>query len=584
MRGNILEKIDLTLTPYLREPLSYVGDSRVKWIGVIAATQSGKSVFLQGAVADAIDQDPGPLLYLFPDEKSGKKQLKEKIIGMIEKSDFLSAHKTDRIYDISKTEVSLDNMSITPGWAGSIATMSSTAYKRAVLDEVRLMPLTTGNESNAIKFSGDRLTTYFDMGLGQGYMVSSPSVEGDLLHQQLSIPNTVDLYWHVPCPHCGEYQELDFFINIKWNEKEERAICCCKYCAGEFKDDDKKSSWNCKGVYAPKDAKIRQDGTLLEPYEVSERMFFHWCSLASPFRRFQVIWNEFIQTKNKLHDYRNFWQCWLAKFWIDDESKTSVVGLKERCSTYYKRDVPEGIKILVAGIDTQDDGFYVVVRGFGSNKLTALIDEFYIECPINVADAQEIRDLWERQIFDAIYTGAKTRWQVAMVAIDTGGHRTKTLYGIASNYPQLILVKGRNNQNTTITYSKDVNLYLVRTCEYLDETDTKSQSSDFLLPHNISDDYCTQFCNIRKVIHQNKRTGEKKVEWKKVGRCDYRFADIHSFICLDIPTERGILRAELEKEDFIFNPYKKLVEHTVATNANTNFNEQSDYNVSSFHW
>ena len=585
LRGNILEKIDLSLTPYIREPLTYVGDSRVHWIGIIAATQSAKSVFLQGVVADAIDQDPGPLLYLFPDEKSGKKQLKEKIIGMIEKSEFLTAHKTSRVFDISKTEVFLDNMTITPGWAGSIATMSSTAYKRAVLDEVRLMPLTTGNESNAIKFSNDRLTTYFDMGLGQGYMVSSPSVEGDLLHEQLSVLGTLDLYWQVPCPHCGEYQELDFFINVKWDAKAEAARCLCRFCNGEFKDDDKKVSWNNKGVYAPKGAKIRQDGTLIEPYEIHERMFFHWSSLESPFRRFQVIWNEFLQTKNKLHDYKNFWQCWLAKFWIDDASKTSVAGLKERRSTYDKRDVPDKVKILTAGIDTQDDGFYVVVRGFGANKYTALVDEFFIACPIDIADENEIKNLLEHQVFDAVYNGGDTRWKISMVGIDTGGHRTKTLYTVAYNFPQLFLVKGRNNQDTTIAYSKEHNLYLVRTCEYLEETDIKSLSSDFLLPHNVSEDFCIQYCNIRKTLHQNKRTGEKKVEWKKVGRCDYRFADIHSFICLDIPTDKGVVRAEVEKEDFLINPYKKLVEQeTVYSNANSNYEEQSDYHIGSFRW
>ena len=78
---------------------------------------------------------------------------------------------------------------------------------------------------------------------------------------------------------------------------------------------------------------------------------------------------------------------------------------------------------------------------------------------------------------------------------------------------------------------------------------------------------------------------QNKVEWKIVGRCDYRFADIHSFICLDIPTDKGVVRAEVEKEDFLINPYKKLVEQeTVYSNANSNYEEQSDYHIGSFRW
>ena len=144
LRGNILDRIDLTLTPYLLEPMGYIGDSEVEWIGVFAPTQSGKSVLLQVAVADCIDQDPGPLFYLLPDETSGKKQIKEKIIAMIDKSEFLTQHKTDRKFDISQKEIALDNMTITTGWAGSLGRMSSTPYKRVVLDEVRLMKLAVG--------------------------------------------------------------------------------------------------------------------------------------------------------------------------------------------------------------------------------------------------------------------------------------------------------------------------------------------------------------------------------------------------------------------------------------------------------
>ena len=587
MRGNILDRVSLELTPYLREPLQYVGDSRVKWIGIFAPTQSGKSVFLQGAVADAIDQDPGPLLYLFPDERSGKKQLKEKIISMIEKSPFLAKHKTGRVHDISKDEVYLDNMSISPGWAGSLGSMSSTSYKRVVLDEVRLMPLTTGSESNAIKFSGDRLTTYFDMGIGQGYMVSSPSTEGDLLHQQLDIPGTTVLYWQVPCPHCGEYQELDFFVNMKWNEKEETAKCLCRYCNGEFRDDNKKVSWNKGGVYAPKDAKIRQDGSLIEPFEITERLFFHWSSMESPFRRFHLIWSEYVQTKGKLHDYKNFWQCWLARFWVEDESRTSIVALRERREKYYKRDVDKRVKVITAGIDTQDHGFYVVVRGWGKGKFTCLIDQFNIKCEIEVSTESEIRDLFIKNIFNTTYAKENgEKWKVAMTAIDTGGHKTTNIYNIATGFPGLILVKGRNNQSKTIVYSKENNLYLTRTVEYLEETEDRCLDKNWILPYNVEEDFLSQYCNIRKRIFTNKRTGEKKVEWIKIGQNDYRFADLHTMICLDVPTEdQTTIRKKLEIDDFKLNPAHSYAEvNKQESYEHTNYEEQGDFGINSFRW
>ena len=107
---------------------------------------------------------------------------------MINASPELACYKTNKVKDISQEQIRLQHMTIYPAWATSIATMNSFPMKRVWLDEVRLMSLAVGQESNAIKFAGDRLTTYFEYGIGQGYMVSSPSVEGDLLHQQAQYP------------------------------------------------------------------------------------------------------------------------------------------------------------------------------------------------------------------------------------------------------------------------------------------------------------------------------------------------------------------------------------------------------------
>ena len=580
MKGNVLGRIDLALTPYIIEPLERVGDHRVKWLGAVAPTQSGKTVFLQGALADMIDQDPGPALYILPDEKSGRKHVEKKIIDVIKETPCLAEHMTGRARDISKQGIELDNMTIWPAWAGSNATISSFAMKRVFLDEVRLMPLTQGDESNAIKLAGDRLTTYMDMGLAQGYIVSTPSIEGDLLHQQLSVRGTLVLRWHVPCPECGKYQRLEFFENLIYNREDKSVKCLCKFCGGEFRDDDKKVSWNANGVYAPEDAVIFDNGELAEPYEICERMFYRWSSMESPFRSFKAIWTEYLITKDKIQDYKNFIQCWLAEFWVEDISKTTIENLSTHQGKYTKRDIPVGTKVIMGGIDTQDDGFYVTMRAFGSNKKTFLIDEFFLPCPIETATQEEITEKLGRDVMDLVYaSAAKEKWRPALVGIDTGGHRTKMLYNVCSNFQRMIMVKGKDNQTATWSYNKDLNLYLVRTCEYLDETELRCESDSWLLPANVSADYKRQFCNIRKVKEQNKKNGEIKVIWKKIGQCDYRFADIHTFICLDIPTDRGIIRNMLEDNSFKMNPYQAEKVQTEVAPSNTNFEEQETYDI-----
>lgn len=568
LKSNVLDKIDLSLTPYLAAPISLIGDSRVKWLIAIAPTQSGKTVLLQTSVADTIDQDPGPGLYLLPDENMGKKNLQEKVINMIKSSPDLANHMTGKVRDMSKNEIELDNMTIYPGWAGSLGTTSSLPMKRVWIDEARLMKLTVGNESNAIQTGEDRLTTYFKAGIGQGAIVSSPSVEGDLLHNQLDVAGTSVWAWGVPCPSCHKFQILDFFTNVKFKPEVVQTSadikCVCKYCGAEFSDLDDKKSHNNKGMYIRliqnKDGKweetyVDEDGHAEYPFEVTPRMVFWWSSLDSPFRTYYAIVQKFLQTKDKLHDYRHFIQCWLGKFWVDDISKTSVSNLQARTKPYDKKDVPKGVKVLFIGIDTQDNGFYCVCRGFGANKFTALVDEFFCLCPIDVADDADIMQILTRDIMDRIYVGSDgEKWKISVAAIDTGGHRTKTIYRVAANFPKLILVKGRDNQSTTYSYNKELNLYLVRTSEYLEETEKKCEAPNWWLPNNVSTDYLTQFVNVRKIREKNKKNGEEKVIWKKIGQCDYRFADIHTFVPLDIPTEHGIIRSRIEEEDFILNP------------------------------
>jgi phage terminase large subunit GpA-like protein len=587
-RGNVHEHLDLDLTPYLCDPISLIGNYKIQWLGCIAPTQSGKTVFLQVFVADAIDQDPGPLLYVLPDEKAVRKSFDEKIISMINTSEPLAAHKTGRYNDISYSQVKLDHMTIAAAWAGSVPTMNSIPYKRAALDEVRLMPLTQGNESNAIKLTGDRLTTYYEYGIGQACMVSSPSIEGDLLHQQITVPGTLFVTWAVYCPHCNELQVLDFFTNLDFKRDNQ---CVCRYCDGIFSDIDKKKSWNKNGKYVKVnilDNKWTFDLREEIDYEAYSRVFFHWDSMVSPFRSFKRIAREFLETKDRLHDYKNFVQCWLAKFWIDDKSKINTLALGERKDeTLSCGDVPKWVTIITAGIDTQDDGFYVVARGWGQNKKTCVVDAFFIPCNIETSVASDIKTIFERDIFSRMYRDSTIgHWKVAVAAIDTGGHRTKEIYAAASGFRRLMMIKGAHaTQNVTIQYSKDYDLYMVRTMEYLDETDTRSCSPDFILPGNISKDYITQFCNIRRTIKQNKITGEQTTVWKKIGQNDYRMADVHSFICIDIPTDRGTFRAEMEKDDFIYNPYSE--EKNVGRVSNIVANpqiEDTEYNITDINW
>jgi phage terminase large subunit GpA-like protein len=565
-----------------------IGNGDKSWVILVAPTQSGKTVFLQVAVADSIDQDPGTLLYLLPDKNSVDKMIKERIIDVIEATPELAKHKTGKAKDMAKKGIVLDNMTIYPAWSGSLASMSSTPCKRVILDEVRLMKLTIGEESNAFKLANDRLTTYAHYKVGQGFAVSSPSSEGDLLHQQLQVEGTTVLWWWSKCPHCGKYQLLKFKNHIRFNKETGKATCNCEACGGEFSDYDKKRSWNTNGTYAPEKAIVYNDGSWDGEDKIGDRVVCRYNSLVSPFRSFQAIWEEFSKTKGKLHDYKNFVQCWLAEFWVNDVSKTDVLILETKKRNYLRKTVPYGVKIITIGIDSQKDRFVAVARGFGDNKESWLIDYWEMPAMLGMITASEVSDILKRDVVERIFIGEDgTRWQAGLISIDTGGNRTKEIYEAVDGLERFIKIKGAGDaQKVTITHNDQIDLYLVRTAEYLEETELVCMTDIWHLPQDIQPDYISQFCSSRKIKKRDPKTGEDKITWQRVGLCnDARMADVHAHICLDIPTDRGVFRAELNKPDFSFNPVAqriKKLKQLVAEQPEVE--EEQEYDIPDFDW
>jgi phage terminase large subunit GpA-like protein len=574
-KANIESQIDLTLTPYIKKPIETLQDYRVEMIVVIAPTQSAKTVVAQVCVAWSIDQDPGPMLYVLPDEDTAKRAIDEKLIGMIDATPCLK-NRVKSVKKISKEGLKLDSMEIYPAWSNSLASLSAFPKKRVVWDEGRLFKLSVGKESNAIKLGEDRMTTYKNLGIGQGLMVSSPSVEGDLLHQQIAVPGTVELFWYVPCPACGRYQKLDFFTNLKKIENSDTVVCKCRFtgCDGIFSDRDMKREWNNKGVYAPFDPSnpeaviIDNDGTLEVPVPFSKRLVFRWDSMVSPFRSFKRIWDEYCATKDHLGDYKNFVQAWLAQFWKEGISKNNVESIKLRKSSYSIGNVPKGVKVLCGGIDTQDDSIFFTIYGFGNNKQVWLIDEGQILCDMHTTNAEDLKDIIITGIVNNVYIGEEDgrQWSFVICAWDSGGHRTKEVYEVTRKVRQIVAIKGRNQLNRSVVYSEKETHYNIRTEEYLNETESIAQTESFHVPHNVSPQFLQQFGAQAKLKKEHPRTGKVTFEWVSKGADHLRLASAYAFSCLDIPIANiGTLRRRLNDLNFELNPRRSQARYVRDT-------------------
>ena len=70
-------------TPYLKEVMDSFTDPKVNHIVMVAASQVGKSEFLNNAIGYIIDQDPGSILFVHPTTIDAKEYSKLRIVLMI---------------------------------------------------------------------------------------------------------------------------------------------------------------------------------------------------------------------------------------------------------------------------------------------------------------------------------------------------------------------------------------------------------------------------------------------------------------------------------------------------------------------
>lgn len=65
-------------TPYLREPMNAWTDPKIRHIVMVAASQVGKSEFLNNCIGYVIDQDPGSILFVHPTTIDAKEYSKDR--------------------------------------------------------------------------------------------------------------------------------------------------------------------------------------------------------------------------------------------------------------------------------------------------------------------------------------------------------------------------------------------------------------------------------------------------------------------------------------------------------------------------
>ena len=358
--------------PYQREIMDAIGDPHIRKVVIMSAAQIGKTdAFILNPLGYYMDYAPAPILVMQPTLDMGQTFSKDRLAPMIRDTPELR-DKVDVKSRYSGNTIMKKNFPgghITIVGANSATGLASRPIKVLLADEVDRYPASAGTEGDPLSLAQKRQTTFWDK---KTVIVSTPVLKGQSRIETEFNQSTRE-EWNVPCPACGHYQPL-VWANVVFDREDPQGEVRykCERC-GEV-----------LGEYQWKQAARR--GRFVAENPGAEARGFHLNTLASTFCGWKEIVQKFLVAKEQL-DQGNpeGMKVWvnteLGETWEEQGEVVEDAELLGR-RELYEADVPDGVLVLTAGIDVQDDRFEVEVVGWGVGK-----------------ESWGTRDRWERKVW-----------------------------------------------------------------------------------------------------------------------------------------------------------------------------------------
>jgi len=438
--------------PYLAGIMDAAAYKSIEEIVVCAAPQTGKSEAVNTFIGYCVDRAPGSVLYIFPDEQTARENSRDRIQPMITASNRLRSYMTGYDDDVSNMTIRLQHMQIYLGWARSASRLANKPLPYVVFDEVDKFPDTAGaREAGPIQLGEKRTRTF--RGSRKIFKLSTPTIEDGNVWRALNDAAAV-FDFHVRCPFCNASQLMDF-DHIKFPDDARDPIEMknhnlawyeCASCAAHWTDDDRNTAVRA-GVWKDRENGLSIDAVLksMNPLSIG----FHLPSWISYFVGLSEVASDFLrglQDKTALKDFLNNHK---AEPWKEYE-----ITRKEDTILKLADDRPRGrvpgenqVAAIVAGVDTQDNGFYYEIRafGFGLEQPSWQIREGFVLDFTSLAQV-----LWQDQYLDS----ADNPYLVRLAVIDAMGHRTAEVYDFCRQYRGHILpAKGKQQIQQPFAYS-----------------------------------------------------------------------------------------------------------------------------------
>jgi len=330
----------------------------------------------------AIDQDPGPILFVEPTENMAQRLVEGRLDPIIEDCEAIRRHKPKSKDKFKLLEKYFDRCTLTLVGAASETSMQSIPIRYLFCDEIDNKNYQgQGDVEPALRACQQRTKSFpWNRKI---ILTSTPShPEGNVW---VSFLQGSQEYFHVPCPHCQWFQKLVFKKpndepgGLKFGPKDilpelkdkdgkwlldkvrEHAYYECENCQGHIQNHDKRRILP-KGRWVPENRR-------------GNHRSFQLSSLYPSWTPFGEVAEAFLKAKNNPGDLRSFTTGWLALPWQEAKEATKAEQILAHRMTYEAGTCPEVPSLVILSADVGLHACHFVVRAWcGQSETSYLLD------------------------------------------------------------------------------------------------------------------------------------------------------------------------------------------------------------------
>lgn len=418
--------------PYQRAIMDAFTDLDVRRVVVMSCSQIGKSDIMNNVIGRFAHLAPAPILMIQPTVDMAQDYSKSRIAPMIRDTKVLR----DIFQDVKSRESGNTILSklfpggrLIMGGANSPAGLASRPIKILLADEVDRFPDSAGTEGDPVDLAAKRMTTFWDRTMG---LFSTPTNAGESRIEVEYMEGTQE-EWQHQCPNCGEFHLLTHRNMVMDTET--------------VKDGRKKEhihvksvSWRCPdcGFTFSENEMRRQPQKYVakNPTAIKNhvRSFFVNC-WASPWISWTDVMQEWVDAKGDPEREKVVVNTRFGEPYERARSYDNVDKLLARREPY-NAELPDGVLILTAAVDVQDNRLEYEIVGWGEDEECWGIKKgIILGAPDTAAVWRQLDEQLDREYHFADGTGLL----VARTFIDSGGHYTSEVY----NYSLMHLARQR---------------------------------------------------------------------------------------------------------------------------------------------